>query len=69
MSTSCTVEVLTPDFKGDRLSLKKVFDAEPEIFSHNVECVERISKQVRTQANWKKKFGSIKIFIRTRSFN
>ena len=51
---SCTVEVLTPDFKGDRSSLKKVFNARPEIFSHNVECVERISKQVRTQANWKR---------------
>ena len=30
----------------------KVFNAGPDIFSHNVECVERISKQVRTQAVW-----------------
>ena len=48
----CTVEVLTPDFKGDHDSLEKVFNARPEIFSHNMECVERISKRVRTQANW-----------------
>ena len=48
----CTVEVLTPDFKGDSTSLEKVFLAEPEIFSHNLECVERISKKVRTQSNW-----------------
>ena len=48
----CTVEVLTPDFKGDQHSLEKVFSARPEIFSHNMECVERISKKVRTQANW-----------------
>jgi len=48
----CTVEVLTPDFKGDKESLNKVFSARPEIFSHNMECVERISKKVRTQANW-----------------
>ena len=48
----CTVEVLTPDFKGDKESLEKVFSARPEIFSHNMECVERISKKVRTQANW-----------------
>ena len=48
----CTVEVLTPDFKGDQRSLEKVFSAMPEIFSHNMECVERISKKVRTQANW-----------------
>ena len=50
----CTVEVLTPDFKGDSTSLEKVFLAEPEIFSHNLECVERISKKVRTQSNWQR---------------
>jgi len=50
----CTVEVLTPDFKGYKPALQTVFDAEPEIFSHNVECVERISKQVRSQANWQR---------------
>ena len=56
----CTVEVLTPDFKGDKSSLKKVFDASPEIFSHNVECVERISKAVRSQANWKRSLDVLK---------
>ncbi len=50
----CTVEVLTPDFKGNKESLEKVFLAEPEIFSHNLECVERISKEVRTQSNWQR---------------
>ena len=50
----CTVEVLTPDFKGHNASLEKVFRANPEIFSHNVECVERISRAVRTQSNWKR---------------
>ena len=48
----CTVEVLTPDFKGHEPSLEKVFNEEPEIFGHNVECIERISKQVRSQAVW-----------------
>ena len=50
----CTVEVLTPDFKGHSASLEKVFLVEPEIFSHNLECVERISKEVRTQSNWQR---------------
>ncbi len=49
---SCTVEVLTPDFQGHVPALKTVFSAGPEIFSHNIECVERISRQVRSQANW-----------------
>ena len=48
----CNVEVLTPDFKGNKFALSKVLNANPEIYSHNVECVERISKKVRTQANW-----------------
>ena len=56
----CTVEVLTPDFKGDKSLLKKVFNAKPEIFSHNVECVERISKSVRTQANWKRSLNVLR---------
>lgn len=51
---NCTIEVLTPDFRGYSPALQKVFDAEPGIFSHNVECVERISKQVRVQAVWQR---------------
>ena len=56
----CTVEVLTPDFKGDRFALNKVFNAMPEIFSHNVECVERISKQVRAQSVWSRSINVLK---------
>ncbi len=50
----CTVEVLTPDFRGYTPALEKVFDAGPEIFSHNMETVERISRQVRNQADWQR---------------
>lgn len=49
---NCSVEVLTPDFKVYEPSLKKVFDARPSIFSHNIECVERISRLVRKQSRW-----------------
>ena len=67
----CNVEVLTPDFKGFKPSLLKVFNARPEIFSHNVECVERISKRVRTQANWKRSLDvlgfSVKNNLRTKT--
>jgi len=51
-SPNCTIEVLTPDFQGYKPALQIVFDAKPDIFSHNVECVERISKNVRVQAIW-----------------
>ena len=59
----CNVEVLTPDFKGHRPSLEKVFRAEPEIFSHNVECVQRISKQVRSQANWNRSLDVLRLSV------
>ena len=59
----CNVEVLTPDFKGDKFALSKVLNANPEIFSHNVECIERISKKVRTQANWNTSVNVLKYSV------
>ena len=49
---NCSVEVLTPDFRAYEPALQKVFDARPSIFSHNIECVRRISRQVRKQSRW-----------------
>ena len=59
----CSVEVLTPDFKGYKPSLLKVFNAKPEIFSHNVECVKRISKSVRAQSNWDRTLEVLKMSV------
>ena len=58
---NCTVEVLTPDFKGHEPSLDKVFYEKPEIFGHNVECIERISKQVRSQAVWHRSLDVLRL--------
>ena len=58
---NCTVEVLTPDFKGHEPSLEKVFNEKPEIFGHNVECIERISKQVRSQAVWHRSLDVLRL--------
>jgi lipoic acid synthetase len=41
------VEILVPDFSGNPDLLKLVFEAEPEVFAHNVETVPRIFKQIR----------------------
>ena len=59
----CTVEVLTPDFKGYKPALLKVIATKPEIFSHNIECIERISKQVRSQANWQRSLDVLKFSV------
>jgi lipoic acid synthetase len=49
----CTIEVLIPDFKGNRAALKEVMDARPEILNHNTETVPRLYRTVRPQANYR----------------
>ncbi len=46
------IEVLTPDFKGNREALHAVLDAEPDTFNHNVETVPRLYLRVRPQADY-----------------
>ncbi len=41
------VEVLTPDFKGNEQFISYIVDAEPDVFAHNIETVERLQKRVR----------------------
>lgn len=41
------VEVLTPDFKGKHEYIEKIVRAEPDVFAHNIETVERLQKKVR----------------------
>jgi lipoic acid synthetase len=50
----CTVEVLTPDFRGMREPCETVFEARPEIFNHNVETVPRLYRRVRPQADYQR---------------
>ena len=56
----CTIEVLTPDFRNYRPAFEKVFQAKPDIFSHNIECVERISHQVRPQSDWNRSLSVLR---------
>lgn len=50
LNAQCGIEVLTSDFKGSREALQIVMDARPTVFSHNVETVPRLYRQVRPQA-------------------
>ena len=43
----CSIEVLTPDFKGDLDAVAAVLEARPEIFSHNLETVSRLYRFIR----------------------
>ena len=48
----CEVEVLIPDFKGDRAALETVMTAAPDVLNHNTETVIRLQREVRTAANY-----------------
>ncbi len=41
------IEVLVPDFKGKRHALQKIVDARPDVISHNIETVERLTRKIR----------------------
>ena len=49
LQPGCTVEVLTPDFKGSLDALKMVIDERPDIYDHNVETVARLFRQIQPQ--------------------
>jgi lipoic acid synthetase len=52
LSPTTTVEVLTPDFQGTTEHLQTVLDAEPHIFSHNLETVARLTPKIRSKARY-----------------
>lgn len=47
-----TLETLIPDFQGKTELLDKIIEVNPEVVSHNIETVERLSKTVRIQAQF-----------------
>lgn len=52
LNPSTTTEVLIPDFQGKLELVDQVIEAGPNIISHNMETVKRISPQVRSAANY-----------------
>ena len=46
------IEILTPDFKGDKKSLDLIIKAHPDVFNHNIEAVRDIFKTVRPQGDY-----------------
>jgi lipoic acid synthetase len=53
------VEILIPDFSGRPELLQQVFDAQPEVFAHNVETVPRIFKRIRPAFNYERSLDVI----------
>ncbi len=49
-----TVEVLTPDFRGNERAIDAVIDAQPDVFNHNTETVPRLYHRVRRNADYQR---------------
>jgi len=52
--TGAAVEVLTPDFLGNRSAIARVVEAKPEVFNHNTETVPRLYHRVRRNAEYQR---------------
>ena len=47
-----TLETLIPDFQGNTVQLDRIIAVHPEIVSHNIETVRRLTKEIRVQAKY-----------------
>lgn len=54
------IEVLIPDFQGKKEWIQTVIDAAPEVISHNMETVERLTPQIRSAAKYRTSLGVIR---------
>ena len=61
LNPGAQVEVLVPDFKTNRESIRTVVESQPTVFNHNLETVERLSKQVRVQARYHRSLEVLRI--------
>lgn len=59
-SPGTTMETLIPDFQGNWENLQRVVDEKPEVISHNLETVRRLTKQVRIQAKYDRSLEALK---------
>jgi len=60
VSPGTTLETLIPDFKGEMHNVQRIIDVMPEIVSHNMETVRRLTKQVRIQAKYDRSLAVLK---------
>ena len=54
VSPQTTMETLIPDFQGKADQIQRIIDVAPEVVSHNMETVERMTREVRIQARYRR---------------
>lgn len=71
LNPDTTLETLIPDFKAEKENIQRIIDASPEVVSHNIETVERLTRTVRIQAKYWRSMQTLRILkeggMRTKS--
>lgn len=60
MNKETTLETLIPDFQGAERNIDRIIEANPEIVSHNMETVRRLTREVRIQAKYERSLEVLK---------
>ncbi len=71
LNPTTTLETLIPDFKAEAENIHRIIEAAPEVVSHNIETVERLTRKVRIQAKYWRSMQTLRILkeggMRTKS--
>ena len=71
LNPTTTLETLIPDFKANKDNIDRILKASPEVVSHNIETVERLTRSVRIQAKYWRSMQTLRILkeggMRTKS--
>jgi lipoyl synthase len=60
MNPETTMETLIPDFQGIEQHLNRILEVTPQVISHNIETVRRLTREVRIQAKYDRSLGVLK---------
>ena len=60
MNPETTLETLIPDFQGNERNIDRIVEVSPEVVSHNMETVKRLTREVRIQAQYERSLGVLK---------
>lgn len=64
LNPATTLETLIPDFKAQDENIQRIIEAAPEVVSHNIETVERLTRHVRIQAKYWRSMETLQILKR-----
>jgi len=60
MNPGITLETLIPDFQGNERNIDRIVEVSPEVVSHNMETVKRLTREVRIQAKYERSLQVLK---------